>query len=106
MVRVLRISGDSMSPEYREGDFVVIATAPFLFRALKPGDVIAFEHGYYGLLIKRIGRRGASSDEFIVEGTHPDSLDSRRLGPVRLASIKGRVIAHFPKPRRKTGIPS
>ena len=106
MVRVLRISGDSMSPDYREGDFVVIATAPFLFHILKPGDVIAFEHGYYGLLIKRISRRGDATDEFIVEGVNSNSLDSRRLGPVRLDAIRGRVIAHFPKPRRTTGAPS
>ena len=98
MLRVLRVTGDSMLPEYKGGDFVIVLTAPFLFRFLKPGNVIAFDHSHYGLLIKRISRFGERDNEVIVEGINPDSLDSTRLGPIRLAAIRGRVIAHIPRP--------
>jgi hypothetical protein len=87
-----------MSPEYKEGDFVIILTAPFFFRFLRPGNVIAFEHGHYGLLIKRVRRFDELTGEVIVEGTNPDSLDSQRLGPIRWGAIRGKVIAHFSKP--------
>jgi signal peptidase I len=98
MVRLLKVIGDSMTPDYKEGDFVLTIAPPFLFRFLKPGNVIAFVHGYYGLLIKRIRMLDKLSKEVIVEGTHENSLDSRRLGPIRRTAIIGKVIAHFPKP--------
>jgi hypothetical protein len=87
-----------MAPVYEEGDFVITITLPFLFKFLKPGNVIAFEHGHYGLLIKRIRTLDRHTGEMTVEGTHENSLDSRRLGPIRKTAIRGIVIAHFTKP--------
>ncbi len=98
MLRILRVSGDSLSPEYREGDFVVLATLPFLLRHLKPGDVIVFQDAHYGTLIKRVERLEADGGIFAV-GTHPLSLDSRRLGPVAPQAVTGRVLWHIPRPR-------
>ena len=79
MLRLLRVTGDSMSPEYKEGDFVIVVTAPFLFRSLKPGNVIAFEHGLYGLLVKRVREFDGLSKEVIVEGANPNSLGSHNV---------------------------
>jgi hypothetical protein len=98
MLRFLKVKGDSMSPDYGEGDFVVILTIPFLFRLMRPGSTIAFEHSHYGLLIKRIRTIDTDTKEVIVEGANANSLDSRRLGPIRPAAIRGRVIAHIPRP--------
>jgi signal peptidase I len=98
MVRFLKVIGDSMTPEYKEGDFVITIAPPFLFQFLKAGDVIAFAHGNYGLLIKRIRELDRDSKEVSVEGTQENSLDSRRLGPIRKTAVIGKVIAHFPKP--------
>jgi len=91
------VAGDSMSPEFREGDFVVIATHPFPLR-LNEGDVIVFNHTHYGTLIKRILRFDANREIYVI-GAHADSLDSSRLGPIRPAVVRGRVIWHIPKPR-------
>jgi hypothetical protein len=85
-----------MSPEYREGDFVVIAARPFPFR-LEEGDVIVFHHVHYGTLIKRI-LRFAEDGSVYVTGAGADSLDSRRLGPIRREAIRGKVIWHIVKP--------
>ena len=86
-----------MSPDYQEGDFVLITIADFMRKRLKPGDVVVFEHKLYGTLIKRIASFDPSTAEVYVEGTRPDSLDSRRLGTIRRDAIRGKVIAHFPK---------
>jgi len=94
MLRILKISGDSLSPEYEEGDFVVIATSPFFLRRLKPGDVVVFQHGGYGTLIKKIERFNENGD-LIVVGTQPSSLDSQRLGPISPQALKGKIIAHI-----------
>lgn len=98
MFKFIKVSGDSMSPDFKEGDFVVIATVPFLLKRLKVGDTIIFDHNLYGTLIKRIASFDPETAEAYVEGTSLDSLDSRRLGTIRRAAIRGKVIAHFPKP--------
>ena len=97
MFRIHKVTGSSMSPDYQDGDFVFIATADFFRKRLKVGDVVIFEHKLYGTLIKRIASFDPKTYEVYVEGTRPDSLDSRRLGTIRQNAIRGKVIAHFPK---------
>ena len=98
MFRILKVTGSSMSPVFIEGDFVLLATLPSVLKHLKVGDNIVFEHQNYGTLIKRIASFDPETAEAYVEGTSPNSLDSRRLGTICRANIQGKVIAHFPKP--------
>lgn len=79
---------------------MALTTLPFVLKHLKVGDVIIFEHQFYGTLIKRIASFDPETAEAYVEGTRPDSLDSRRLGTIRRDAIRGKVIAHFSKPRQ------
>ena len=97
MLRIHKVTGDSMSPDFQDGDFVVLTTVPFFLKRLKIGDTIVFEHKFYGTLIKRIASFDPETAEAYVEGTRPDSLDSRRLGAIRRDAIRGKVIAHFSK---------
>ena len=86
-----------MSPDFQDGDFVVITTLPHILKRIKIGDTIIFDHKLYGTLIKRIASFDPETAEAYVEGTQSDSLDSRRLGAIRRENIRGKVIAHFPK---------
>jgi signal peptidase I len=95
MLKILKITGDSMSPDFQDGDFVIILTAKLILNHLKEGDVIIFNHKFYGTLIKRITSFDPSNAGIYVEGTRPDSLDSRHLGTIRSENIKGKVIAHY-----------
>jgi len=52
----------------------------------------------YGTLIKIVERVLPDEDAVYVIGTSDDSLDSRRLGPISHAAIKGRVLWHIAKP--------
>ncbi len=97
MFRIHKVAGDSMLPDFQEGDFVVLTTLPFFLKRLKIGDIIIFEHKLYGTLIKRIASFAPETAEAYVEGTRPDSLDSSRLGTIRRENIRGKVIAHFSK---------
>jgi signal peptidase I len=97
MLAIQKVVGDSMSPQYQEGDFVVITTVPFFLRRIRSGDVIIFDHSYYGRLIKRV-QGFTPTGEVYVSGTQENSLDSRRLGPIRRDKIKGKVILHISKP--------
>lgn len=99
MCRLLKVHGDSLTPDYQEGDFVLVSKIPFLFVSARPGQVIAFQMPPYGTLIKRIARVMEDGQAFYVTGTHPYSVDSRQFGPVRRQAVIGRVIWHIPKPR-------
>jgi signal peptidase I len=100
MFRLLKVTGDSLSPLYKEGDFVVITTLPFFLRRLRQGDIIVFQHGLYGTLIKIVDRVLPEEDAVYILGTSEDSLDSRRLGPISRAAIRGRVLWHIAQPSR------
>jgi signal peptidase I len=96
MFRLLKVTGDSLAPEYREGDFVLVSKIPFYLVPPSPGDVIAFRQPGYGLLIKRI--QNISPDGGLnVIGNHPESIDSRVFGTVRRKDILGKVIWHIRK---------
>jgi signal peptidase I len=96
MLKLLKISGDSLAPEYQNGDFVIISKIPFLFTSPSPGDVIAFQQPGYGRLIKRIGQINPDGG-VTVTGSHPESIDSRVFGPVRKEHMLGKVIWHIRK---------
>ena len=96
MLRLLKIRGDSLTPEFQEGDFVLVSKVPFFFSPVSPGDIIAFRQPGYGLLIKRV--QSVDRDgEIEVIGSHPDSIDSRVFGPIRDKDIIGKVIWHIRK---------
>jgi signal peptidase I len=97
MCRILRISGNSLVPDFQEGDFVLVCKIPFFFGRLKPGDIVAFRHPDYGTLIKRVAAL-VPGDRLFVLGTGLHSVDSRRFGPIVRESVIGRVVWHIRRP--------
>jgi len=95
MFRPIKVTENSLSPEYREGDYVVITTIPFFLRRIRAGDVIVFRHPSYGIMIKRVERVLGAGDQFFVVGEHPYSVDSRQFGPVSKEALLGKVIWHI-----------
>ena len=77
-----------MLPSYREGDYV-ISLSPRL-AGFRKGDVIIFEHHFYGHLIKQIEEK--ASNGYYVRGTHPMSTGSEAIGLVSPDMIKGKVV--------------
>ncbi|MFH2039166.1 MAG: S26 family signal peptidase [Chloroflexota bacterium] len=94
---VYKISGESMLPEYKEGDFVIINEIAFFIRHLQIGDVIIFNHPTYGFLIKKIDSV-LPEVGFFVSGSHKNSLDSSKLGLIPISEVKGKVVWHIRKP--------
>ena len=91
MVKIIRICGDSMLPQYGHNDYVLVCKS--LFSSLSVGDVIVVRHKYYGLLIKRIC---CLSDDCIwFEGTNVNSMSSGVLGKAHRSSVIGRVVYHW-----------
>jgi len=98
MLKLLKVTGLSLAPEYQEGDFVLVTKIPFLMNHLKIDDVVVFNHPLYGVLIKRIESVASDGGEVFVIGTNENSLDSRQFGAVQRANLLGKVIWHIRKP--------
>jgi nickel-type superoxide dismutase maturation protease len=98
MLRLIKVAGNSLWPEYREGDFVLIVKIPFLFLRYQVGDVVVFRHPLYGTLIKKVAHIQPQDGGLYVVGNHPDSVDSRQFGAVLPQTILGKVIWHLRRP--------
>jgi len=99
MIRFLKVTGDSLAPEYRTGDFVLIVKIPCILFKVRVGDIVVFEHPVHGTLIKRVKSIDTIAGTAIVLGTNESSTDSRNFGPVRISSFTGKVIYQFQRPR-------
>ena len=99
MLKIMKVSGESLAPEFHEGDFVLIAKIPFVLNRLKPGDVVAFYRPEYGVMIKKIDFILPGGAEFFVIGTHDLSLDSRLFGPIKRGELIRKVIWRIQRPR-------
>lgn len=98
MFRIIRVTGASLSPDYVDGDYVVLVTIPFLLNKIKPGDIVVFQQAYYGLMIKKVEAINEKGDSLFLVGTHQDSVDSRRFGSILKQDILGKVLWHIRKP--------
>lgn len=99
MLRLVRVSGDSLTPEYQDGDFVLTLKIPIQLAWPRPGDTLVFRHPVYGTLIKKVERSEPPQRHIFVTGVHPHSVDSRRFGPIGPQDVIGKVIWHIRRPR-------
>lgn len=76
----------------------MISKISLLFKPVKSGDILVFRHSSYGTLIKRVDHVLPGGKEVFVLGTGEHSVDSRRLGPIKIRDLDGRVIYHIKKP--------
>ena len=95
MLRLLKVMGESLAPEYSQGDFVLVSKIPILFGRLKTGDVVVLKHRAYGLMIKMVDRMDLPADRIYVVGLQEDSVDSRTFGPVGKKDLAGKVFWHI-----------
>ena len=94
-MRLLKVQGDSLWPDFREGDYVFAAGVPFPAWKIKAGDVIVFHQPGHGTLIKRVHRVLDNGQSFEVRGTQIYSSDSRNFGPVPRGHVSGKVVWHI-----------
>ncbi len=97
MIQILKVTGESLSPFFLEGDFVVVSKIPFVLRRIRAGDIVVFKQPGYGTMIKKIDHLSTDGNEIFVLGTHPESTDSRQFGPLSRRQLVGKVIWHIKK---------
>ena len=95
MLRLLKVRGQSLYPDFKAGDYVLAARVPFPSRSIRAGDVIVFRQKGYGTLVKRVNQVLDNGRAFDVRGTQISSTDSRDFGPVTRAQVSAKVIWHI-----------
>ena len=88
---VYRVSGDSMAPEIRERDYVVVNKLSFLLRGPRVGDVVVSRHPTtHKPIVKRVAE--VVEGRYILRGDNErESSDSRTFGPVQRRLLLGKV---------------
>ena len=86
MFRLIKVSGDSMSPALQDGD-IVITLKP---RSLRPGFIYVVNHSDLGRVIKRLGE--LTNGRYTLHGDNPQSTPSSVMGTVEPSRITARAI--------------
>jgi len=102
MLKIIKVTGESLSPFFLPGDYVLIGKCSYLFDGISKGDIVVFTHSTYGLMIKEIERINSELRQIHVKGSHPLSVASLKMGPIAFDDIHGKVIWHIKNPLRST----
>lgn len=87
---ILKVSGRSMFPTLKSGQYVFVSSLPYFFSKPKIGDIVVVAHEDIQL-IKRIKKQ--KDRAFFVAGDNDrESTDSRTFGNVQRNQILAKVI--------------
>jgi phage repressor protein C with HTH and peptisase S24 domain len=96
MISILKIQGESMSPLYMEGDYLIVAR-PFRRSSIIPGKNIIFQHDKYGLIVKTITSVDIVRQIFHSKGLNKNSITDQEIGETPFRNIKGLPLFHIRK---------
>ena len=91
-----KVSGDSMLPCYRSGDFVL--TYRCSLNKLKRGDAVVVNHNHFGIIIKRINGIDGLASLTLIGDNFLQSTDTETLGEINFKQVLGKVIFHITAP--------
>uniref|UniRef100_A0A7C4KK60 Peptidase S26 domain-containing protein n=1 Tax=Anaerolinea thermolimosa TaxID=229919 RepID=A0A7C4KK60_9CHLR len=91
ILKIMRVQGSSLAPDFANGDYVVVSALPLLFRRLRPGRLIVFHQPGYGQMIKRVAQVEPCGKLFVL-GSGEGSVDSRTFGPIERRQVEGVVV--------------
>lgn len=90
MFAVYRVKGNSMSPQIKNGEYVVTFT--WIFFKPWPGLRVVYYHPNYGVILKRVIDVNRQKKTFSSQGLNASSVEPKNLKNTPIASIKGFVI--------------
>lgn len=99
MIRLIKVTGNSLSPSFLNGDFVLVSASKRKRPSFQIGDILVVEHQTLGLIIKRVHANHADTQTLELEGTHPQSITSEKIGLVPYQDVLGKVLLHIKRPR-------
>jgi hypothetical protein len=100
MFRIIKVAGNSLSPFFLSGDYVLLFNSRLFKQAYRAGDAVVFNHEIHGILIKIVSSYDPDQQTYFVKGFHPESTNSETLGLIPHQTVIGKVIWHIKKPRK------
>lgn len=97
MLKIVRVSGDSMQPSLLDGDFVVVLTWPK--KALRTGQVVVVTCPHLGILIKRVQEILPNGEFFLSGDNTAASLATEKMGRFNSQGVIGKVLCCVRRPR-------
>lgn len=93
MLSIIKVRGDSMSPQYKNGDYVVSLKSQLLPSFLiSEGRDYIIEHREHGRMLKRLTLKSNQNQSFQFSGLNPKSISTENIGVHSKESILGLVI--------------
>ncbi len=98
-LRIFRVSGPSMTPVLKDGDFVIarqlrpnrrFSTDHFSRNSLSIDDIVVANHPNLGKIVKRVAK--VEEDGVWLDGFALSSSDRHSIGKLRLEQIDARVL--------------
>lgn len=99
MLKFIKVTGNSLSPFFLSGDYVLVSTYRPGYKNLQAGTVVVFRHSEFGRLIKRVHTNYTETKNLKVVGSHENSISSNKLGLIPYSDLIGKVIFHIKQPR-------
>ena len=99
MLKIIKVTGNSLSPFFLPGDYVLVSTYRPGYKNLQAGTVVVFHHSKIGRLIKRVHTNYPLTENLKVAGSHENSISSHKLGLIPYSDLIGKVIFHIKQPR-------
>ena len=99
MLKFIKVTGNSLSPFFLSGDYVIVISYRPGYKNLQAGTAVVFQHTEFGRLIKRVHTNFPGTENLKVAGVHKNSISSHKLGLIPYADLIGKVIFHIKLPR-------
>jgi len=99
MLKIIKVTGNSLSPFFLPGDYVLVSSYRPGYKKLHAGTVVVFQHTEFGRLIKRVHTNFPGTENMKVAGSHANSISSHKLDLIPYADLIGKVIFHIKQPR-------
>ena len=105
-LRSMVVEGDSMSPTYSQGDWLLGVWPPSL-KKLRPGAVVVVERTdqpgiLYVKRISEIAERANGSIEIYLLSDNPRGNDSRQWGWLPISDVRARILFRTRRARKSS----
>lgn len=97
MFRIIKVEGESMSPDYNSGDYVLVSRFPLLLNCIRINTVAVFNSSKYGVMIKKVSEIDNAAKQYFFKGTNHMSITTEMIGAIDRKDIIGVVLLHFKK---------
>jgi len=95
MLNIIKVTGNSLSPFFLPGDYVLVRNYRPGYKNLRVGNFVVFQHSEFGRLIKQVHTIYPETKTLKVVGSHEKSISSHKLGLIPYSDLIGKVIFHI-----------